>query len=317
MSRWDYPPYVTAAERRARRERTARSMKAKGVRLQPVKAAGRRAIASSFWGKAWCENLESYSDYASRLPRGRTYIRNGSVIDLKIGEGTVDALVCGTETYVVSIRITPMADAQWAGVCAECVGGFDSMVSLLGGTVGDDVLRIVADPDRGLFPKSRQIALSCSCPDWAVLCKHVAAALYGVGARLDDRPELLFTLRGVNPDDLLSTALAEPIGPLTVDAPVFDGDLSAMFGIALDDSVFDMAEVAEAPTSTSVAKTPHKFTEAERHVHRTIAEWTGLLQRHIVARTARKPEEVSTTLATLQAGGHIGKGRDGLWRAKP
>ncbi|MFT6160766.1 MAG: putative Zn finger protein [Myxococcota bacterium] len=292
-------------------------MKARGIALHPVKAAGRRAIATSFWGKAWCDNLESYSDYASRLPRGRTYVRNGSVIDLKIGEGTVDAVVCGTETYNVSVRITPMADTQWADVCADCVGGFDSMVSLLGGTVGDDVLRIVADPDRGLFPKPRQIALSCSCPDWANLCKHVAAALYGVGARLDDRPELLFALRGVNPDDLLTTALTEPVGALQTDAPVFDGDLSALFGIALDDSVFDTAELAETPTNPSVVNDSPTFTEAERHVHRIIAEWTGLLPRHIAARTGRASTEVSTTLDALQAGGHIHKGADGLWRAKP
>src|SRR5665213_273756 len=94
---YGFRPYVPVAERRAKAARElAKLAKKHGQASSPVRLDGRK-IASTFWGKAWCDNLEAYSDYANRLPRGRTYLRNGSVIDLRIEPGKVQALVCGSE----------------------------------------------------------------------------------------------------------------------------------------------------------------------------------------------------------------------------
>jgi len=80
---WGWRPRVSMAERKLQAQRKIQQLRKKGHAVSPVNIQG-RAIATTFWGKAWCENLERYSDFANRLPRGRTYARNGSVIDLQI-----------------------------------------------------------------------------------------------------------------------------------------------------------------------------------------------------------------------------------------
>src|SRR6266446_2447894 len=237
---WNYNewrPYVPVAQRRANAERElAKLSKKSGSLVSPVVLEG-RTIASTFWGKAWCDNLEAYSDFANRLPRGRTYVRNGSVVDLQIAQGKVTARVAGSELYKIEIKIKPLAAKLWKSIQAECAGKIDSLMELLQGRLSSAVMEIVTRPERGLFPAPREIELDCSCPDWADLCKHVAAALYGVGARLDQRPELLFLLRGVDPADLISRAsAAEAVRQSTrVDgAPVMtDSELTDVFGIEL------------------------------------------------------------------------------------
>jgi uncharacterized Zn finger protein len=201
-------PYVPVAERRARAGRElAKLAKKSGQAASPVRLEGRR-IASTFWGKAWCDHLEAYSDYANRLPRGRTYVRNGSVVDLQISRGKVAARVSGSELYTIEIKIKPLAASLWQTIQTECAGKIESLIELLQGKLSSSVMQIVTRPERGLFPTPKEIELDCSCPDWADLCKHVAASLYGVGARLDHSPELLFLLRGVDPADLISKASA-------------------------------------------------------------------------------------------------------------
>jgi hypothetical protein len=175
-------------------------MKGEGRTLSPVEVRGRK-IATTFWGDAWCSNLEAYSDFANRLPRGRTYVRNGSVIDLQIERGRVRALVSGTSLYEVAIGMQPLPRPRWTRIKTQCAGQITSLVELLRGSLSDSVMEIVTRKGEGLFPSPREISLSCSCPDWATMCKHVAATLYGVGARLDRAPELLFTLRCVDPGD--------------------------------------------------------------------------------------------------------------------
>ena len=168
-----------------------------------------RQIAGTFWGKAWCDNLEAYSDFENRLPRGRTYVRNGSVVDLQISPGKVTALVAGSELYKIEIKIKPLAAvALWKSIQTECAGKIDSLIELLQGKLSSAVMQLVTRHERGLFPTPKEIDLDCSCPDWADLCKHVAASLYGVGAKLDQNPALLFLLRGVDPADLISKASA-------------------------------------------------------------------------------------------------------------
>jgi len=180
----DWRRYVSMAERRRKGARAQAALRRSGREVAPVEIVGRR-ITQTFWGDAWCRNLEAYSDYANRLPRGRTYVRNGSVIDLRIDAGRVRSLVSGSEIYETEVRITPLPKARWRKLRSRCAGQIDSLVELLRGSLSGPVMEIVTAKSTGLFPSPKEISLECSCPDWASLCKHLAATLYGVGARLD------------------------------------------------------------------------------------------------------------------------------------
>jgi uncharacterized Zn finger protein len=246
MSWYEWREYVPVAVRRRRAEQELKKLKKKGQSIAPVAIEG-RTIAKSFWGKSWCVNLERYSDYANRLPRGRTYVRNGSVVDLQIAKGEVTAFVSGSDLYEVKIAIAPVKARHWKAVCRDCAGSIDSLVELLQGRFAKGVMDRVCREGDGLFPSPKDIELSCSCPDWADMCKHVAAVLYGVGARLDEQPRLLFVLRGVDEHELLASA-GEDL-PLKSAAPpagllLGEGDVAALFGL----------EMAEAP-KTLTAKT--------------------------------------------------------------
>ena len=261
MSFYGWKPYVPVAERRRKAEKAAAKARKAGADLSPV-AASRGAITKTFWGKAWSENLERYSDYANRLPRGRTYVRNGSVIDLKITEGEVQAQVMGSSLYKVAVRVAAVAAKHWQSIGADCAGSIDSLVELLQGKLSRAVMERICTPNTGLFPTPKEISFSCSCPDWASMCKHVAAVLYGVGARLDEQPELIFRLRRVDAKELVSQAGAGL--PKSTHAPAAgkvldDALLADVFGI-------EMAEVAPAKQSAAprdkpaakVAKPPAK-----------------------------------------------------------
>jgi uncharacterized Zn finger protein len=235
MSYMAWPEYVSVAERKRQAEKKLAKLRKEGRRVEPVILAG-RAIAASFWGKSWCRNLERYSDYESRLPRGRSYVRNNLVLDLKIAKGKVSALVSGGELYTVTIGIAPMAPRHWKSVCRDCTGNIDSLVELLGGRLAQGVMDRVCQEGDGLFPAPAEIKLSCSCPDWADMCKHVAAALYGIGARLDEKPELLFVLRGVDASDLLVAAGENAALPRKAPraAKLLDeSDIADVFGIEM------------------------------------------------------------------------------------
>ncbi|MCU0685306.1 MAG: SWIM zinc finger family protein, partial [Polyangiaceae bacterium] len=207
MNRWDnpWPKYVPVAERQRGAKQAIAKLAKKGPAPAPVVITG-RAIATTFWGKGWCSHLERFSDYENRLPRGRSYVRSGAVIDLRVGPGRVDARVLGTSLYQASVVIAPLGKAAWREIVRACAGKVDSLVELLQGRFDRAVMQIVGRAAGGLFPEPSQLTLSCSCPDWADLCKHLAAVLYGVGARLDTHPELLFTLRGVDPTELVASA---------------------------------------------------------------------------------------------------------------
>ncbi|MBA3812293.1 MAG: SWIM zinc finger family protein [Caulobacteraceae bacterium] len=239
MSRYydEWAPYVSVAARRAQAEREIKKLRKKGQAVAPVIIEG-RAIAATFWGKAWCDNLESYRDFETRLPRGRSYARNRAVLDLKIAPKVVEALVSGAAIYEVRITIAAAPEAHWRSICRDCAGGIDSLVELLRGRLSKAVMERICRQDQGLFPKPSEIRFSCTCPDFASLCKHVAAALYGVGARLDEQPELLFRLRNVDENDLL--AHLDTTGPLSAPAPAAgrileSDDISALFGLEMAD----------------------------------------------------------------------------------
>jgi hypothetical protein len=232
MSFWDFKPYVPVAQRRANALKEVEKLRRKGRTVAPVVIEGRR-IATSFWGKAWLQNLEHYADYANRLPRGRTYVSNGSVVDLAMERGKIEALVSGSEIYSVKIEIAVAEPSRWKAIVRDCAGSVGSLVELLQGRLSKHVMERVCRAGDGLFPSPQEIRMSCSCPDWAGMCKHVAATLYGVGARLDREPELLFALRGVERGDLISGDL--PIAEAPVSARVLAGeDLAALFGVEID-----------------------------------------------------------------------------------
>ena len=256
MSRWygGWAPYVPVAERRRKAERAMDKRRKAGHAVAPVMITG-RGIATTFWGRAWCDNMEGYRDYENRLPRGRTYVRNGSVVDLQIAPGRVTAVVSGSELYDVTVTVKATPTTQWRAICADCAGGIDSLVELLQGRFSKAVMERLCRQQGGLFPLPSDIRFACSCPDHAVMCKHVAAVLYGVGARLDHQPELLFRLRAVDENELVAQAGTGL--PLSKQAPVSGrvlrtDDVAALFGL-------DMAAVepsAEEPRSATARTAP-------------------------------------------------------------
>ncbi|HEX4119868.1 MAG TPA: SWIM zinc finger family protein [Verrucomicrobiae bacterium] len=258
---YEWRPYVPVAERRARAARElAKQAKKNGQTASPVLLESRK-IASTFWGKAWCDNLEAYSDFANRLPRGRTYVRNGSVVHLEVSQGKVTARVSGSSLYKIEIKIKPLAANLWKSIQTECAGKIDSLIELLQGKLSSSVMQIVTRPERGLFPTPKEIELDCSCPDWADLCKHVAASLYGVGARLDQRPELLFLLRGVDPADLISKASAAETVRQSAQAEgaaaMSEAEITDVFGI-------ELATPNPVPLQKPKAKPPKKAARRKR-----------------------------------------------------
>jgi len=232
---YDWRRYVPVALRRDHAARELAKLTKRGRASAPVVVEG-RAIAQTFWGKAWCDNLERYSDFANRLPRGRTYVRNGSVIHLEIAPGAVTALVSGSDIYTVTVKVTPVPKARWRTICHDCTGAIDSLVELLQGRFSHGVMERLCRQQTGLFPSPAEIDFDCSCPDWASMCKHVAAVLYGVGARLDQKPELLFALRRADESELITragTAMPAAAKPPARGRILDEAMLSDIFGIEL------------------------------------------------------------------------------------
>lgn len=261
MGRWfqPWPRYVPVAERQARAEREAKKASKAGRKLEPVRSSG-RAIATTFWGKTWCSHLESFSDYVNRLARGRNYLSSGLVVDLKIAPGHVSALVSGSSLYTVNVRIRKLDASRWKSLQSSCAGRVDTLVELLQGRLADEVMLRVCDRSKGLFPTPSEIELECSCPDVAEMCKHLAATLYGVGVRLDSKPELLFTLRGVDSAELVSVAPALPAAPV---ADRLEGaDLGALFGIELG-AAPEAPVVRGAPDDEPLFRPGERLTTAD------------------------------------------------------
>ena len=324
-----WAPYVPVAARRRKAEREMEKLRKKGAVLLPVKIEGRQ-IARTFWGKAWCDNLESYRDYENRLPRGRTYVRNGSVVDLQIAPREVTAIVSGSKIYKVKVSIGNVGPARWKTLCADCSGGIDSLVELLQGRFSKGVMERLCRQDTGLFPRPSEIRFTCSCADYASMCKHIAAVLYGVGARLDESPELLFRLRAVDETELLSdlgSALPDTRTKRDTAQTLVGHDLAALFGLDMEEaaatsagprkktrkSVVENLAVAAAPAveATAIAVTPaHKKKAGSERGHRptaktsTKARSAQAAQKNTMALTrsaAKKPVAAPTKSAAKPA----------------
>ena len=236
MSRFHWAPYVPVAIRREKALKKMQKLKKKGLDIQPIEIE-KRKIANTFWGKAWSDHIESFSDYENRLPRGRTYVRNGSVCHLAIEKGKVSAIVSGSRLYNVDVSIKPLSQNQWKTIKTKCSGKIGSLLELLSGKLSDSVMNIVCHRQEGIFPAPNEINLSCNCPDWAIMCKHVAAVLYGVAARLDHQPDQLFLLRGANHEELID--VSEAITDVTQKAKgkrqrIDDSALADVFGIEIE-----------------------------------------------------------------------------------
>jgi len=244
MSRYHYggwAPYVSVAERQAKARKMMDKLRKQGVEIQPVERITGRVIARSFWGKGWCDHLDSFGDYANRLPRGKTYVRNGSVCHLAIGKGKVEATVSGSSLYTVEINIAPLAKNDWVALKKQCTGRIGSLLELLQGRLSEEIMSVVTHRDKGLFPKPKQITYSCNCPDWAGMCKHIAAVIYGIGARLDEKPQLLFQLRGVDHEELIDADAASAAAgvsaagsPRTRRRALAGDSLEDVFGVELE-----------------------------------------------------------------------------------
>lgn len=239
---WKTPHYdqPTEQELRANADQSRRKAEDKGKQLEPVVITG-RTIAASWWGKAWCENLERYADYETRLPRGKRYVRSGTVIDLKIRKGMIDARVQGSRKtpYTVKIRIATLPETKCQRIIDQCSQKPENLEALLSGNFPEEMKDLFLSRD-GLFPSPNEISISCSCPDWAILCKHAAAVLYGIGNRFDSDPLLFFQLRGIDVDHFIDVTLASHVDAMLehADDPsdrILDmGNIEELFGFGVN-----------------------------------------------------------------------------------
>jgi len=292
---YGWRPYVSIAQKLANAKKFAEK-KLKG-KANPITVAGRK-ITSTFWGDAWCDNLETYSDFENRMPRGRTYIRNGSVVHLEIDKGVIKSYVAGSDTYAITVKIQPLKPERWKAIKKKCSGKIGSVVELLQGKLSKHILGIVTDKKEGLFPSPKEIALDCSCPDWADMCKHVAATLYGVGVLLDKSPELFFKLRGVDHLELIDTSVSIATGKK--DSETLDeGSLEDIFGVELADSLEPKTKTTgkkaakkavKKTTKKTAKKTVKKAAKktAKEAAKKTLKKTTKKSVKKTVQKTAKK-----------------------------
>lgn len=288
MGYWGFAPYVSVAQKKAKAERLINKLIKKGKKLEPVSIAGTK-IAKQWWGKSWNENLERYADYANRIGRGRLYVRHGMVVDLKIDKGNIQTLVAGTRSapYKVSVKIDTLSKKQWNDIVVKAEGQIDSIQKLLAGSFPKDFQNIFIQKGTGLFPSPKEIHFSCSCPDWAYMCKHVAATLYAVGARLDTKPELFFTLRGVNMEDLAGKVLEQETSKILKATKrkskrklaLADDGLSELFGIDVTPVGFEQKKVKAGKVSK---KTGKKATVKKAAVKKTAVKKVVGKKRRVV-----------------------------------
>jgi len=286
--RW--APYVSVAQRRAAATREADKLTKKGQKLRAIHISS-RAIAHSFWGVAWCKNLEIYADWANRMPRGRTYARNGSIVDLQIGTGVITSLVSGSSLYKITISIDKLDKNKWKAIRTDCAQQVRSLLDLMRGKLPDAVLKRLTDPKAGMFPSPKELKLRCSCPDYAIMCKHVAATLYGVGHLLDTEPDLFFKMRGVDQSELVTDAIttqttADTMG-LDQQSDLAGEDLGAIFGI-------DLAASANAPVTVSTKNGSTTRTRKRSAIPETKTEGTAKPTSKILATKKLPTKKVPT-----------------------
>jgi uncharacterized Zn finger protein len=233
---WGYYKKPTVASQVRRAEKQLASLRRQVPDISPVSIEGNK-IAKTWWGVSWCKNLERYADFENRIGRGRSYVKNGLVLDMRIEEGTIEALVSGSSVYSVTVDIDELPAKKWKAVAQQCAQRIDSLAALAEGRFPEELGEIFMQQGKGLFPSPKEIHMDCSCPDWATMCKHVAATLYAVGAKLDTEPLLFFTLRGIDPSELIKRSVDEKMKSLLANANkksrrvIADKDIGRIFGV--------------------------------------------------------------------------------------
>lgn len=332
MSYYGYPKYVSVAEKKAKAEKKLKQLKKKNPGMQPVTIEG-SSLATTWWGKAWNKNLERYADYSNRIGRGRSYVRHSAVLDLQIKPGKVEALVQGSASkpYTVVIDIKPIPPKNWAAIKQHCKGKMDSLKHLLAGKFPKKLESVFTQEGAGLFPIPKEIDFGCSCPDGASMCKHVAAALYGLGARLDEDPNLFFILRKVNIDDLVAETVKESkkellskAGNKTSRVIGDESGLSGLFGIDLGDNslpgrpekkvITKTAEIkkntAKKALAGTTAKKPAKSTKKKSGESENIEQIIckrkqGIAVSDIIEKSGLAPQKVRNIVSRLKSQGKI------------
>jgi len=299
--RW--APYVSVGQKLAKAKKYAAQQAKKQKRApSPIEISGRK-IATSFWGTAWCKNLEAYSDFSNRLPRGATYVRNGSVVDFLIEKGSIQAIVAGSVPYKVQISITPLSKPTWNKIKKDCSASIDSLIDLLGGKLSNGVMSRLTEKRDGCFPTPKEIKMRCSCPDYSYCCKHIAAVMYGVGNRLDSQPELLFLLRGVDHLELVSHAVSKENLERELDANTssdFAGqDLGAMFGIELDESTTNSRGTPKPRSKAKPAVANQTGTKAKKPTAKATASASPAKSTGTVTQTATRKTTKTVTVKAI------------------
>ncbi len=312
MSYWGYPRYVSVGEKKANAARKLKQLRKKNPDIQPIVLEG-NTLARTWWGKSWNVNLERYADYTNRIGRGRSYVRHGAVLDLQIRSGEVKALVqgSGSRPYSVTIKIKEIDKKVWKKIKDACEGKLESLSELLAGKFPKALGEIFTVKGQGLFPSPKEIKFDCSCPDWASMCKHVAAALYGIGARLDDDPSLFFKLRNVDVNDLIMQAAEGRAQKLLKKAErkssrvMDDSNLSDVFGIEMDEPVKKTATAKrkpKQPVKKRVSKTePAKKTVAAKKKSEQAVKKTSVKKTKSVKERTAKAEPVNEMTVKLKA----------------
>lgn len=228
----------SAAELRRKAEQSKKRSADSKKALEPVLIDGRQ-IAKTWWGEAWCTNLENYADYRNRIGRGKRHVRADTVIDMKMKGGTIKARVQGSRRtpYRVEIEIDPMPEARYKAVLKSLDSRIENLEALVNGDFPMAMKSLFTDLKSGLFPNPREIHFTCSCPGWASMCKHVAAVLYGIGNRLDHDPLLFFAMRGIDVSDFIQRSVKDKLSSMLKNADthshriIDDQSVEELFGV--------------------------------------------------------------------------------------
>jgi len=295
MSYGRYPKYVSVGQKMAKAEKKLKQLRKKMPGIRPVILSG-SSLARTWWAKSWNNNLERYADYDNRIGRGRSYLRHGAVLDLQISPGKVTALVMGSvaNPYEIAITVQPVAANHWQKIKKQCQGHLKSLQDLLAGTFPKTLAEIFFTQHQGLFPSPKDIRFHCSCPDSASMCKHIAATLYGIGARFDEDPSLFFTLRGVDSEDLIAEAIKGSTDELLnktrkkTARVIDDADLSDLFGIDMDPQPDftgkNTAQAVHTPAKhKNISKSPQSATARVAAI--IVAESSGVTIADLVTKT--------------------------------
>ena len=322
MSYGNYPKYVSVAEKRAKAKKKIKQLKKKNPNLHPVIIEG-KGLANTWWGKAWNKNLESYADYSNRIGRGRSYVRNLAVVDLQIAPGKVTSLVQGSvgKPYTVNISFKKIQKKHWQSIKKECQSRLSSLPDLLSGKIPKDLQEIFMVQRKGLFPAPSEITFDCSCPDWASMCKHVAATLYGVGARLDEDPGLFFTLRQAAVDDLVSQAVQNKAKSILKKSTpkkskvIADDQLSDLFGLEMDDLTPVKPAGKKKTKKTAPRSSPRKHLTAIATVAHCLDEnLQGLGIRELEEKTGFTAKKLYGILHRLKKQGRVENATYGFYK---